>query len=97
MVRNVPTVNNVDQSLEDICKQQLSAKRGARKNNAPRRGSAQVQRAARRRSIGKSRGSISVADNGAQKNQLVFKEPKRTKSTRQRTNKNDGQQLGPTS
>jgi len=85
MVRNVPTVNNVDQSLEDICKQQLSAKRGARKNNAPRRGSAQVQRAARRRSIGKSRGSISVADNGAQKTSLFSRsrsEPSRRDNER---------------
>jgi len=77
MVRTVPTVNNVDQSLEDICKQQLESKRGARKGNGPRRGSAQVQRATRRRSIGKARGSgfgrggdVSVAENGAQKTNL---------------------------
>lgn len=77
MVRTVPTVNNVDQSLEDIVKKQLESKRGARKNNAPRRGSAQVQRATRRRgSVGKSRGGsggggyVSVAENGAQKTNL---------------------------
>jgi len=73
MVRTVPTVNNVDQSLEDIVKKQLESKRGARKNNAPRRGSTQVQRATRRRgSVGKARGGgyVSVAENGAQKTNL---------------------------
>lgn len=74
MVRTVPTVANVDQSLEDIVKKQLDAKRGARKGGAPRRGSTQVQRASRRRgSVGKNRGrggDVSVAENGAQRTNL---------------------------
>lgn len=74
MVRTVPTVANVDQSLEDIVKKQLDAKRGARKGGAPRRGSSQVQRANRRRgSVGKNRGrggDVSVAENGAQRTNL---------------------------
>jgi len=74
MVRTVPTVANVDQSLEDIVKKQLDAKRGARKGGAPRRGSSQLQTARRRRgSVGKNRGGrdgVSVAQNGAQRTSL---------------------------
>lgn len=76
MVRTVPSVNNVDQSLEDIVQDQLKAKRGNRNSSAPRRGGAggQVQAARRRRgSTGKTRSlgdSFEVAENGAQRTNL---------------------------
>jgi len=75
MVRTVPSVNNVDQSLEDIVQDQLKAKRSARNSSAPRRGgAAPVQQARRRRgSTGKTRSlgdSFEVAENGAQRTNL---------------------------
>jgi len=78
MVRTVPTVNNVDQSLEDICKQQLESKRGAKKGASQKRASPQKQRNDRRGSVGKARGGsrygrggdVSVAENGAQRTNL---------------------------
>jgi len=89
MVRTVPTVANVDQSLEDIVKKQLDAKRGARKGGAPRRGSSQLQTARRRRgSVGKNRGRdghVSVAENGAQRTSL-FRSRSEGRPTQQRDN-----------
>lgn len=80
MVRTVPTVNNVDQSLEDICKQQLNSKRGEKKGGSQKRASPQKQRTERRGSVGKARGGsrgggyrggdVQVAENGAQKTNL---------------------------
>jgi len=83
MVRTVPTVGNVDQSLEDICKQQLDSKRGgAKKGGSQKRASPQKQRNERRGSVGKARGGssrgggggyrgdVQVAENGAQKTNL---------------------------
>lgn len=76
MVRTVPTVSNVDQSLEDIVQDQLKAKRGARNSSAPRQGGgrSQVQAPRRRRgSTGKTRSlgdSFEVAENGAQRTNL---------------------------
>jgi len=96
MVRTVPTVANVDQSLEDIVKKQLDAKRGARKGGAPRRGSSQLQTARRRASgagrrgsVGKNRGGrdghVSVAENGAQRTSL-FRSRSEGRPTQQRDN-----------
>lgn len=78
MVRTVPTVGNVDQSLEDICKQQIASKKGDKKGGSQKRASPQKQRSERRGSVGKARGGsrgyrggdVQVAENGAQKTNL---------------------------